>query len=421
MTMSFANGLAALRPRIDAPVAAFLSSCVRCGLCAEACLFHTETGDPKYAPIMKLEPLRRLWSQEFTVMGRLGRALGLSKPMSDEDFARWEELVYDSCTLCGRCSLACPVGNDLTLMIRKLREGMVAAGHSPEGLRKAAHRALTDISPVGVGAQSARKLIAAQSREVGIPIEIDKHGADWLVLISSMEYIAFPEMLGALARLFKAAGQTWTIASDAYEATNVGVQIGSCDVARAIVARTVDAAHRLGVKGVVTPECGHAYQALRWEGPNLMGQAFDFEVIHLIDLLDRWRAEGRLKTKGKSGLRLTYHDPCQTSRRGGLDPQARRLLNLVAEDFVETSDPGPWNWCCGGGGGVSANPRARDLRFKVFAAKKRQLEAVRPDAVVTTCSNCRNVLEESLEHWGMELPVLSLTELVAEYLDEVPS
>ncbi len=418
MTVSLGNALNALRGQMDAPVAAFLSSCVRCGLCAEACLFYTETGDPRFAPIRKLEPLRRLWRREFTLLGRLAAGLGLGKQLTDADLAEWEELVYDSCTLCGRCTMVCPVGNDLTYMIRKLREGMVAAGHAPDGLKAASKRALTEIGPTGVGVYTVRKLVEAQSREGGIPIEMDKEGADWLVTISSMEFIAFPEVLAALARIFKKAGATWTIASDAYEATNVGIQIGSQDVAGAIVQRTVDAAHRLKVKGVVTPECGHAYQAMRWEGPNLVGRAFDFEVVHLIDLLDRWRAEGRIATTGKEGRRLTYHDPCQTSRRGGLDPQARRLLGMVADEFVESSDPGAWNWCCGGGGGVSANHRAEALRFKVFAVKKRQFEAAGAEGVVTTCSNCRNVLEQALEHYGMELPVLGLTELIAQYLDD---
>ena len=45
-------------------MATALESCVHCGLCAEACLFYTETGDPKYAPIRKLEPLRRVWQRE---------------------------------------------------------------------------------------------------------------------------------------------------------------------------------------------------------------------------------------------------------------------------------------------------------------------------------------------------------------------
>jgi len=40
---------------------------------------------------------------------------------------------------------------------------------------------------------------------------------------------------------------------------------------------------------------------------------------------------------------------------------------------VEMRDYGDMNWCCGGGGGISANERADALRHKLFARKKRQL------------------------------------------------
>jgi Fe-S oxidoreductase len=81
-------------------------------------------------------------------------------------------------------------------------------------------------------------------------------------------------------------------------------------------------------------------------------------------------------------------------------------------------DSGVWNWCCGGGGGVSTNERAEPLRLKVFSRKKSQLDSIGVKAMVTTCSNCRNMLEEGLEEYGMEVEVLSLTELLAEHLDD---
>ena len=79
----------------------------------------------------------------------------------------------------------------------------------------------------------------------------------------------------------------------------------------------------LGVKYVLSPECGHAYSVLRWEGPNIIGRPFGFEVLHITELLDRLRAEGRLVTEGAEAARLTYHDPCQNTRRGGLPREPR--------------------------------------------------------------------------------------------------
>ena len=38
--------------RIDSRIAAFFSSCVHCGICAEVCHFYKEIGDPKYTPTL---------------------------------------------------------------------------------------------------------------------------------------------------------------------------------------------------------------------------------------------------------------------------------------------------------------------------------------------------------------------------------
>jgi Fe-S oxidoreductase len=91
----------------------------------------------------------------------------------------------------------------------------------------------------------------------------------------------------------------------------------------------------------------------------------------------------------------------------------------VSDHFVEMENHGVANICCGGGGGVSTNPRAEDMRIKAFACKKAQVDDLGGvDAMVTACGNCRNVLEEAIDAYGMELPVLGLTEFLAEYLDD---
>ena len=89
---------------------------------------------------------------------------------------------------------------------------------------------------------------------------------------------------------------------------------------------------------------------------------------------------------------------------------------MVASDFVEMPESGTMNWCCGAGGGVSSNERADELRLKVFNRKKAQLDAVKAEGLVSACSNCRIHLEDGLEEYHMELPVLSLTETIAEHL-----
>ena len=395
-----------------------LEACVHCGQCADACHFHLVTGDPRHTPVYKLWPMLKAYQREAAPFSSLKKALGLAPPeVTAEELHEWSELLYDSCNLCGRCTLVCPMGIDIASLVRRAREGMAAGGVAPTDLYKAAARALDTGSPIGVRWPALKRQIELQEQETGLPVPVDVEGAEYMIVLSSIEIMGFPEVIGALARIFRQAGASWTIPSVGFEATNVGVQIGSRDVAAALVSRIVEAAERLKVKCVVSPECGHAYSALRWEGPNLLGRRYSFEVVQIVELLDRLVREGRLRLRGKDARRLTFHDPCQLVRRGGLTEAPRRLMDGVIANLVEMPGSGAASFCCGGGGGVSAIHRAEGLRLAAFECKKQQIEATGAEALVTACGNCRNVLEEAIEHHGMTLPVLGLTELVAQYLE----
>jgi Fe-S oxidoreductase len=263
--------------------------------------------------------------------------------------------------------------------------------------------------------------IKRMQKQFDIEIPVGKMNSDYLILMSSWEILSYPEYLGAIGRIMKAAGATWTLSEHAYEATNSGIQIGASDLARELVGRIVKAAEDLKVKCVISPECGHAYSAIRWEGPNLMGRTFTFEVKHILEVLDDLVRSKRIVLTGSIDKPLTYHDPCQISRRGGVHEQPRALLKQIAPQFREMADCGTMNWCCGGGGGVSANERAEPLRIRSFKRKKAQIEDIGVKTVVTACANCRVVIEEALEHYHMDIEMLGLTELVAEHLVENPS
>jgi len=391
---------------------------VHCGICAESCLFYTETKDPRYTPIYKTEPLRKLWKNEYSFWGKLAGKLGMSKPMTEADLADWEELVYDGCSMCGRCSMVCPVGVDIAMIIFKVKHALAVAGFSPEGLVETTQRAVDVGSPMGITLHTVQAMIKHVEADTGLSVPMDVEGAEYLALLSSNEIALYPEYLESLVKIFDHAGVSWTLSSEAFEATNSGLQIGNKAIAGQLVQRVVDGAEKLKVKTVISPECGHAYTALRWEGPNFIGKAYPFRVVHILELLDELRAQGRIKTTGMETDRLTFHDPCSIVRRGGVLAQPRNLLEPITENFVEMADHGSMNWCCGGGGGVSGNERAEELKLTAFNRKKSQIEELKVDAVVTACSNCRMVMEDGLEANEMDIPLLGLTELIAAHLTE---
>jgi len=416
MSTSFEQGINTLKELIDAPIAAYFSSCTNCGLCARACIFYTETENPKYTPIRRVEPMRRIWEQEYTLVGKAKKALGLSKEVTEQDLKDCVELAFESCTTCGRCSMVCPVGNDIVYMIRRMREGLTAAGLAPKELQEAAVRTLETGSVMGFPMTTLEAMVKAAEHSTGIKINIDKPDVDYLLLLSSAEVMQFNEIIGSLAQIFQEAGVSWTFSSIAHEAGNPGMHMGASEIEAKMINRIVQAAEELNIKKVISPECGHAYMAIRWEGPNVIGRAYPFKVYHIIEVLDELRQQGKLKTTCCESERITFHDPCQAARRGGVNQPQRDLLNMVSSNFVEMKDSMACNWCCGGGGGMNTIEKAAPLMAKVFNRKKNQIDELEVTTVVTMCATCRNTLEEGIENNNMNVEVLGLTELVANHL-----
>ena len=120
--------------------ALYMESCIHCGMCAEACHFYEVTHDPKYTPIWKLEPFKQAYKREHGPFAFFYRALNLKREVTANQLEDWQHLLYDSCTVCGRCSLMCPMGIDIAGLISDARHGMARAGLVPKELRQAADR-----------------------------------------------------------------------------------------------------------------------------------------------------------------------------------------------------------------------------------------------------------------------------------------
>ena len=403
---------------IGAVSATFLDACIRCGMCAEACHFYQETGDPKYTPRYKLEPFMRAYRREMSPFAFLRRWLGLTHQVTVDELERWQELIYDSCTVCGRCTMICPMGIDIASLVSQARHGMFKAGLVPAELHAVAERAETEGSPLGAGPDVFRDRIEwlADDHEVAIPI--DRESADVLLTVSSIEIMKYPRSIVDMARILNHMGVDWTFRSDGYEATNFGLLSGNREWQRDISCRIINAAEAVGAHTVVLPECGHAYTAMRWMAANdVYHGPLPFQVKQISEFLADGVRGGRLRLRPDSRS-VTFHDPCQVSRRGGATQAPREVLAALGVELRETEDTADLNWCCGGGGGVVSIGRADDLRHKAFRIKQRQVEATGAQGFVTSCANCRMTFDDDSDHFHWDRKVESLVELVAAHLEE---
>jgi Fe-S oxidoreductase len=391
-----------------------LESCVHCGLCADACHFHIATGEAKYTPVHRLQPFKRAYQREASPWAALIRAFGLVKAPTVADLEQWQELIYDSCTMCGRCTLVCPMGIDIAELVKEARHGMFKAGLVPERLALMDRTARQWGSPA-TPAEDLPDILAEVAQQFGVPIPCDLAQADLLVTAAPAELVDHTKSLAAAAKVLNRIGIRWTMHQAGFDASNVGFNNGDLQLQEQLTRKLVDTALKIGAKTILLPECGHAYGAARWEAAKWYGQALPVRIIHMTEFLDEQLASDAIRVK-PIGASATFHDPCQIVRRGGLEAAARRVLRALGFELIELRDHGIQGFCCGGGGGVVSNQRAAPLRHQVFAMKREQVEASGAEHLVTSCGQCRITLEQGAKHSGWQKKTESLLELVADNL-----
>jgi Fe-S oxidoreductase len=410
-----ASAMARFAKDFGRDAALYLDSCIRCGHCADACHFYLATGDARLTPIWKLELFRRAYKRESGPFAWLHRLLDSAPATSAEELGEWQTLIYDACTMCGRCTLACPMGIDIAGLVGLARHGMFEAGLVPQDLYAVAERAEREGSPLGATPKVLKERLEWLADEHDVVMHVDEPKADVLVTFSSIEIMKYPASLVATARILNHAGHAWTLSTQGYEATNFGMLSGNVLWQRHTTMKLVDAAIACGASTMILPECGHAYTAMRWQGANWLGRPLPFRVLHISEFLAENVASGRIRLRNLDAS-VAFHDPCQVARRGGAVEAPRAVLRALGVELRETEDTGALNFCCGGGGGVVANRRADALRYQAFAIKMRQIDATGAGMAVTSCANCRQTFDDGRAHYGWDKQMRSLLELVADNL-----
>jgi Fe-S oxidoreductase len=147
-----------------------------------------------------------------------------------------------------------------------------------------------------------------------------------------------------------------------------------------------------------------------------------FKVSSITEVQARYLREGRIRVdRSKCSQPVTYHDPCQLARNGGVIDEARYILNHLTADFREMSKDPRYNWCCGGGGGlVALGEDTLDFRMKSSRVKVDQVKSTGATVLATACENCHTQLSNLNDHYHMDVDVRFLSSMVADALVQDP-
>jgi len=392
----------------------YLETCTRCGVCTQACHVHASMGQTRYISAYRHELVRRFYKKYFKTRGKFWPSVGEAKTLDDASMQELYDAAY-SCTGCRRCVAYCPFGIDTQMIMSIAKLLLVGAGSEPEILTLLADTSIEkeksleifkDTFLQGIK-QLEEEVVQKWQSEAGesvIPVGVK--GADLLYVALAGAHTIIPA-----AAVFNAAGENWTLSF--FEAVNFGAFVGDPSRTQLILNRIINEAKRLQVKEVCICECGTAFRVMK----NLSGKQ-PFKVSSITEVHARYLRDGRIHVDGsKISQPVTYHDPCQIARNGGVIDEARYILKHLTDDFREMSPDPRYNWCCGGGGGlVSLGEETLDFRMKSSRVKVDQIKSTGATVLATACENCHTQLSNLNDHYKMGVDVRFLSSMLADAL-----
>jgi Fe-S oxidoreductase len=418
------KALKVLKMPADSKLVTHLNACVHCGLCATSCMYFIALQNDKYIPARKVELVASLYRRYCTLTGKIVPKLVNARELDEQMAEEMIDILFGACTMCGRCVKHCSIGVDIAYVVRVGRQMLAAMDLVPATLQATVDAALTTGNNMAIPTEEFVDTIQWMEEELmdemddkNARIPLDEKDKHFLYTLNPREPKFFPLSISAMAKIFYAAKESWTLSTKMYDVTNYGLFSGNNEDAAAIAKHLYDEVKRLNANTLVLGECGHGSRATRWEGPNYLGMEYDFDVITVVELINDYIRSGRIKLdKSLIKERVTMHDPCHLSRNGGLESELRFALNNSVSDFVEMTPHGFDNFCCGGGGGQLAMSEYNDRRIKIGEIKAEQIRKTGASIVVTPCHNCIDQLTQINHTYKLNVKIKSIAEIVADAL-----
>jgi Fe-S oxidoreductase len=416
----------------------YLDACVHCGACSDKCHYFIGTQDPKNMPVARQDLLRSVYRRYFTLPGKVAPALVGARDLTPEVLDEWYS-YFNQCSECRRCSVFCPYGIDTAEITMAARELLDSVGYgqkySNEIIGKV-HRIGNNLGLPGPALEDTLQGLEEDVKEdtgVDVRFPVDVEGAEVLLITPSADFFAEPHIdsLIGYAKVFHAAGISWTLSTKASEAGNFGMFIGNYDQLRKIALRVREAALELGVKRIVVGECGHAWRVAYsfWNTLTGIGAGANdpFAVqlqkqldhrykqpTHICELTWDLIGQGALqfdKSKNDKYV-ITFHDSCNVARgsrmgdfMGGQFEIPRNIIRTVASHYVEMDEATirEKTFCCGGGGGLLTDDLL-ELRVKGALPRMEALKSVvdsdKVNFMATICAICKAQFTKVLPYYG---------------------
>ncbi|MEW5796190.1 MAG: (Fe-S)-binding protein [Candidatus Zixiibacteriota bacterium] len=397
----------------------YMETCIRCGTCAEVCpVYHGEPTELRN-PVRRSDLVRGVYKRHCTTSGKLfGSAVGAQD--FNGDMERFVTAFYE-CTGCRRCATFCPMGIDNSVITRKGRAIADGLGWTPERLQRVVKISLETGNTDGANEAALKDTVRFLEEEIkdqcsiDVRIPYDEMGAEIFFVPPSGDLLVNPEAVMGIAKVFHKLGQSWTLSSRAFDGANYGLFTGDDKSMKEDNKLYIDEAKRLGCNTLMMGECGHAHRIMKFmmEKGKWWGD-LPFEITNVLQYTADMVKRGALRfDRSANPEPVTYHDPCNFGRSCGIVEEPRIIMRAACADFREMTPNRHLNWCCGGGGGLSAMDEIKAFRMEVSGKMKlKQIDDTGAKFCAAPCSNCKRQLAQLMEHHNRDVVIGGVHDVV---------
>ena len=368
-------------------IAEEFDQCIKCGLCLANCPVCKELLLEKYTPRGKIQLARYYCRGD----------LGLSDHYRD---------IFSRCLLCGACSVTCPSGVDLKKVFISMREQI------------AKERGLEPVM---------ERVVQSVISDHNISLEDNAERGEWRELIKDLPEHMYQKdkaevayFVGCVASFFpmvqtipknmvqilESARVDFTIlAGEEWCCGFPLVGAGTPEKMQHLVEHNLEKVKTVGAKTVIF-SCPSCYGT--WK------EYYDteLELFHSTEYIEKLIGEGAIPLV-ELITTVTYHDPCDLGRYGGVYDSPRRILRSIPGlTLVELEKNRSQSVCCGGGGNLEMADS--DLSATVAQKKIEEIQQTGAKTVVTSCQQCVRTIKSRARRQKIDVDVLDITELVVK-------
>ncbi|MFO7985276.1 MAG: (Fe-S)-binding protein [Desulfatiglandaceae bacterium] len=365
--------------------------CIKCGLCLATCPVGKILLLEKYTPRGKIQLAKR-----YAL-----KTLELSDHYRD---------IFAQCLLCGACTVTCPSGVGLKEVFVQMRAEIVRdRGEHPK------------LEPVIKTLTGSHNISDEDNDERGewrddlktLPGHRYEKKRARIVYFVGCVASFFPMVQSIpqnMVRILDTAGVDFAVLAGEEWCCGFPLIASGCpEKAQDLIAHNLERVSALGAETIVF-SCPSCYCTWKDYYPT------DMKLLHSTQFIQQLIQTGAI-TPTRVEKTVTYHDPCDLGRNGGVFDAPREILRSIPGlTFVELAHNREQSVCCGGGGNLEMTDA--DLSNSIAGQKLNEIRQSSANTVVTACQQCIRTMKGRVRREKSHIEVLEITDLVVRAIED---